>query len=105
VISQRRFEVVAHNTWKQIGIPSSIIVNKEVSLAGSVFYMKGPLTIKEFITQPHVMLIGHLIYRVQFRDQNGDLSEREFTLGWTAIPPEVHPNGDNIAETNIKVKL
>lgn len=67
--------------------------------------MKGPLTIKEFITQPHVMLIGHLIYRVQFRDQNGDLSEREFTLGWTAIPPEVHPNGDNIAETKIKVKL
>lgn len=58
-----------------------------------------------FIAQPHVILLANLIYRVQFRDQNGDLSEREFTLGWTAIPPEIEPNGGNITESKIQVKL
>lgn len=33
------------------------------------------------------------------------MREHEFTLGWTVIPPEVHPNGDNIADSKIKAKL
>ena len=105
VVSQRRLEVFAHNTWRMLTLPQSIIINKVVSPTSSVFQIKGPLVVKGFITQPHIILLAHLIYRVQFRDQNGDLSEHEFTLGWTAIPPEVQPNGDNIAENKIKVKL
>jgi len=67
--------------------------------------MKTPLAIPDFITQPNVTMLVQLIYRVQFRDQTGNLTEQDFVLGWTFISPEIQPNGTDIVETKVKVKF
>jgi hypothetical protein len=51
------------------------------------------------------MMLAHVVFLVQFRNQNGDLNEQEFTLGWTVISPEVHPNGQDVVDMKITNKF